>query len=251
MSIVSEAERIIKNVASAYTAASEMGATMPSEQNADNLESTIRSIPVGVAGEAMSIETIREICGYGGIPSGYTILNYIQSSGTQYIDTGFMPNQDTMATVDVQFTSKPTAHACVFGVYTAENIWWAYYRYSSDQYRAVNGSGTQKYIAYADPTIRTTLTLKKDALVVGESEVAFTTVTDFAVAVPLYLFARNRGTDVDYPASCRIYSCQIYDNGTLIRDLIPCINGSGEYGLYDKANGVFYGNAGSGTFTGA
>ena len=29
------------------------------------------------------------------LPSGYTRLEYIESTGTQYIDTGFIPNQDT------------------------------------------------------------------------------------------------------------------------------------------------------------
>ena len=29
------------------------------------------------------------------LPSGYTPLEYIKSSGTQYINTGFNPNQNT------------------------------------------------------------------------------------------------------------------------------------------------------------
>ena len=40
----------------------------------------------------------------------------------------------------------------------------------------------------------------------------------------------------------------MYDNGTLIRDFIPCKNASGVIGLWDDVNGVFYQNAGSGTF---
>lgn len=51
----------------------------------------------------------------------------------------------------------------------------------------------------------------------------------------------------DY-ANATIYSCQIYDNGTLVRDYVPCINPSGEVGLYDLVGGKFYGNAGSGVF---
>ena len=48
-----------------------------------------------------------------------------------------------------------------------------------------------------------------------------------------------------------LYSCQIYDNGTLVRDFVPCINGSGEVGLYDLVGKQFYGNAGTGVFTGS
>ena len=61
MSIQSEISRIAGNVASAYTALSAKGATMPSLRNTANLKSTIESI---TAGEPMSIETIREICGW-------------------------------------------------------------------------------------------------------------------------------------------------------------------------------------------
>jgi hypothetical protein len=45
-----------------------------------------------------------------------------------------------------------------------------------------------------------------------------------------------------------MYSCQIYDNGTLIRDYVPCITPDNEAGLYDLVNGAFYANMGSGAF---
>lgn len=44
MSIQSEINRIKNNLAAAYTAASEKGATMPSQQNSANLASTISSV---------------------------------------------------------------------------------------------------------------------------------------------------------------------------------------------------------------
>ena len=47
----------------------------------------------------------------------------------------------------------------------------------------------------------------------------------------------------------KIYSCQIYDNGSLVRDYVPCINNDGTIGLWDDVNSVFYGNAGTGSFT--
>lgn len=42
-----EVERINGNVASTYTALSEMGATMPAQQNSDNLPETVRTVPQG------------------------------------------------------------------------------------------------------------------------------------------------------------------------------------------------------------
>ena len=49
--------------------------------------------------------------------------------------------------------------------------------------------------------------------------------------------------------ACKLRSCKIYDNGTLVRDFIPCKNASGVIGLWDDVNSAFYQNAGSGTFT--
>lgn len=51
----------------------------------------------------------------------------------------------------------------------------------------------------------------------------------------------------------RLYSCKIwktitYEGTPLVRDFIPCKNASGEVGLWDDVNSVFYGNAGTGTF---
>lgn len=48
-----------------------------------------------------------------------------------------------------------------------------------------------------------------------------------------------------------LYSCKIYDNGTLARDYIPCVSPDGEYGLYDMVEEKFYSNQGTGQFTGA
>lgn len=41
-------------------------------------------------------------------------------------------------------------------------------------------------------------------------------------------------------AQCRIYSCQIYKKGVLVRDFEPAVNANGEAGLYDKVESIFY-----------
>ena len=44
-----------------------------------------------------------------GLPDGYTKLEYLQSSGTQYIDTGVYPNQDTRVVCDVELLESGRA----------------------------------------------------------------------------------------------------------------------------------------------
>ena len=67
----------------------------------------------------------------------------------------------------------------------------------------------------------------------------------------MFLFSNNNvGTAAGF-GSFKLYVCQIYDNGTLVRDFLPCINPNGAVGLYDLVGRQFYGNAGTGAFTGS
>ena len=40
------------------------------------------------------------------LPSGYTELEYIQSSGSQYINTGFIPKYDSRIVLDAEVTDS-------------------------------------------------------------------------------------------------------------------------------------------------
>lgn len=58
MSVQTEIDRISENVAATYTAAEELGADLPEEQNSDNLAETIRAIPTAeIVQETGSSET--------------------------------------------------------------------------------------------------------------------------------------------------------------------------------------------------
>lgn len=249
MSIQSEISRIAGNIASAYTALSAKGATMPSVLNTANLKSTIESIEMMTA-EAMSIETIWEICGWDyatGLPSGYTLLEYIQSTGTQYIDTGFSPNQDTRVVCKAQYTDTSGGEA-IFGCrYSTASQRYEFLMTASVFYSSYNTGGGSSTTASAG-----VLEIDKNKNTTTLNGVAFSTHTYAAFQCPcnLLLFSDHTNGTPNLQAQAKIYYFKIYDNGTLVRDFVPCINASGAYGLYDKVNKKFYGNAGSGAFTG-
>lgn len=182
------------------------------------------------------------------LPSGYTQVEYIESSGTQYVDTGIVPNQDTRIVMDVQLTSTETRHLYGARTSTSANLFFA----------ACTGStkirvdyGTTKNTHNVDSVLnRLTLDASKNGGFVGNTSSTFTSAT-FSPDIPMALFASNTaGAIVEdtYKAKMKLFSCQIYDNGTLVRDYVPCTNASGTAGLYDIVNGVFYTNAGTGTF---
>lgn len=75
------------------------------------------------------------------------------------------------------------------------------------------------------------------------------TASTFTTPATLTICKSNVVSEPNEFSSAKIYSCQIYDNDSLVRDYVPCINNDGTIGLWDDANSVFYGNAGNGTFT--
>ena len=174
-------------------------------------------------------------------------LEYIESTGMQYIDTGIKPNQNTKAVVDVQFTEFPAAHSAVFGANDTTNAWWAYYRYSDYLYRASAGGTTQKSIECTDPTVRTKITLQKGAFTVDDQTVTIPE-TDYNIDLNAYLFALNKEDAVDYPSSIKMYSCKIYDNDVLVRDYVPCRLASGVVCMYDRVSGEYAMKRGAGKF---
>lgn len=217
-------------------------------KDVSGVTATAEDVKVGttfVTSDGVLTEGTLEL-GSGG-SSLYTELLYIESTGTQYIDTGIIPNQDTRVVVDVQFSEFPTAHSTLFGSNDNTNAYWAYYRYSDNQYRAINGGTTQRKIDFADPTQRVTVSLESGLYTVGENQISFTTA-NFNNGLNMYLFALNRNNTVYYPSSNKMFSCQIYDNGILVRDYIPVRYCTGEIGLYDLVEGKFYCNAGTGEF---
>ena len=181
------------------------------------------------------------------LPDGYTQVEYIESTGTQYINTGFTPNQDTRVVCDVVFPGTTgTSGKYVFGSRTAltQNS-YTYFSYNRKYETTYN---TQDNVCYQN-LITGRFIIDKNKNVTTTNGTAYShTYANFTCPGPLYLFALNNNGSLFGGGSLSLYSCQIYDNETLVRDFIPCIDAGGEVGLYDLVNDAFYGNAGTGDF---
>lgn len=181
------------------------------------------------------------------LPDGYTQLEYIQSSGKQYVDTGFKPNQNSRVICDFEFTStteeqtifmaRQSTSANMFGVFHNTSGW--NYCYGAERIKGVTGVSI---------TDRVKLDCNKEKASVNGSVLSAGTAV-FTAPVNMTLFVRNTNGILNNYASAKLYACQAYDNGFLARDYIPCTNASGAAGLYDLVGQEFYGNAGTGSFT--
>ena len=185
-----------------------------------------------------------------GLPEGYTKLQYIESTGTQWIDTGFTPNQNTKWTINVSASSLSTNFASfgsagnMFGIYggsktyTMASLYNGEYKYFSPaQYFA-------KGIIYK-------LTLDRNVFTASFNNNTYTntyTPATFTASGTLKIFTLDAFSSVRY-GKFRMHSSKLYDNGTLVQNLIPAKNSNNVVGMYDLVTKTFFTNAGTGSFT--
>lgn len=181
------------------------------------------------------------------LPEGYTELAYIQSTGTQYIDTGFKANNNTRVVADAQFVSTSSPQVLFGGRTSAGSK--NYTLMLTDGVFRSNYNGTYTQTWSVGLTTKRTFDKNKETTTIDGTSQSYTNAT-FQCDYNLLLFALNNAGTVQWYSSVRLYSCQVYDNGTLIRDYVPCINPDGVVGLYDLVTAVFFGNSGTGQFYG-
>lgn len=182
------------------------------------------------------------------IPSGLVELEYIESTGTQYIDTGIKASKNLKVEADINITTA-SGWVMILGDYTSGSYfsWWRkdttmYAYYGSNNKTLAEQTGKRKYVANNTNNV---WSIDSSNITVSPNS------SDFSKnGGNLYLFSVNNGGNYN-KASMKLYSCKIYNNGTLVRDFIPAKRTSdSKCGLWDRVNKVFYSNAGTGTFTG-
>lgn len=181
------------------------------------------------------------------LPSGYTQIEYIQSSGTQWIDTGFKPNHNTRVVADCYLDSAASTMSA-FGAWTGTSTNAFIHAGKSDNSACVFFYGTGNTSISVPKTGRHLIDFNMNEASIDGVSASATTQT-FSCTYSMFLMAYNSAGSAANKATGKLYSCRVYDNGVMVRDFVPCTNSSGTAGLYDLVNAVFYQNAGTGTFT--
>lgn len=192
------------------------------------------------------------------IPSAYQEVEFIASSGTQHIDTGFIPNNNTRIACEIMWTEFNNSYWGGFGAATSSTsrayecyvfssyVNWNFY---SNTYGADDGLGYR-----ATVNTRYLIDANKNVFKISDTNgTVLKTITatngTFTAPYTMYLFGSHRSSSGH--GKCRFYGHTfIYDNGTLVREFVPCYRKSDNViGMWDKVNKQFYTNGGSGTFT--
>ena len=186
-----------------------------------------------------------------------TFIDYIESSGTQYVDTGITTKTGIKVEACSQLTSLASG-TYLFGARVAtasqRNDLMLYYNTSksrTEMYYYYSNNG-YNFCTDADSffSAKNTYETIDGKLVVNGTTLIEKTGTAFTSDLSMFIFCtNNNGTPNGY-SYLKLYSCKIYDGDTLVRDLKPAIVRN-QYCLYDMVESRPYFNAGTGAFTGA
>lgn len=203
------------------------------------------------------------------LPSSFQEVEYIQSSGYgrngQYIDINIYADEFTKVEMDLIFTSIAVYNPAIFGFVNALCLGLKgnnnFEMYCGRWYEAsLTATTSVRYqISSIYSTSSCSLSVNGTTYISGSGTSKNHTYT-------MFLFNRktSSGGADEHCASIKLFSTQIYNNSTLVRNFIPCyctttVTGykgstavscaSGTIGMYDLANNRFYVNSGSGTFT--
>ena len=183
-----------------------------------------------------------------------TRLEYIESTGSQWINTQVRGKVGVEAEIDVACVTmndntilgcrKDSGNTRFFVVHWANSKWgygletFTYWSPSADivtgtRYHVLNTIKSGEQSSYVNNTQKGTIGTKSSSLDTG---------------LDMYLFAANMYGSAGQQAKARIYSAKIWLDGELKRDFVPCKDENGVACLYDLVSGDYFRNGGSGSF---
>ena len=166
-------------------------------------------------------------------------VEYLESSGTQYINTGIIANPSTI--IRTKLMNLSTTVYAILGYERNGNNRFAVHNYRSSCYLVFLGA---EIMASGKLYANTLYEYEFGNFYIKDiptgNVLASTTQTENTATDYIYL-------NGNYPSKNRFYYFQAYDGNTLILDLIPVRVGQVGY-MYDKISGRLFGNSGTGDF---
>lgn len=178
-------------------------------------------------------------------------IEYLESTGTQYIDTGVLADGSVLsAEIDVdcslagQFAGAVRGHSVRsrmhFGVASGYDTIYI-------GSRATNGSAWFRTSQTSGRRV-----FRYDAQnqtgAIGSYTGALVPVAPTDTTISFWLFGRHGLNTANTFASARIYAAKLWQSGVLVRSYVPVRVGQVGY-LFDRVSGTLFGNAGTDAFT--
>ena len=192
------------------------------------------------------------------LPAGYTELEYVEGTGTQYLNTEYYPNSNTVVTVDFQLTALSMARAanqaicgvCIYpkGVATFK----CYVRKDDNKFivaigeednwdsndRIANLSRAKLVLDAQNKRVITTDAINGNGN--SKSRPGIGPGKTGTAPIGLFCYYDGGATNPKIPPQMKLYSAVFAEQGVPKRNFVPCLNESGVAGVYDTVQPKFY-----------
>lgn len=248
-----------------------------SSDNADGYSSVTVAVPGGATVEPLEVTqngTYNPPSGVngfapvtvnvsGGGDDPFALTNYIQSSGTQWIDTGYIPTLNTRIEIVAKVPNTgiinclvgvrdvadggPRAKAVIIYAGAASsniNTLYCQFSGSQDSFSGVMANFFGKKTIYR---------IKRGNYLLADGQWNYnantpSTGSSVTSTRSLYLFALHNVDSVEAPCPCFLYRARFYENDTLAMELLPWVDGNNVVCLKDTISGNLIYNSGTGDF---
>ena len=179
-------------------------------------------------------------------------VEYLESTGTQYVDAGVMP--DVLTEVDAEFElfdvttgrqlfgSRNSATSAIFAMQLQTASVATMRAGYGGAYYSAGGVASGRQIAHMD----------NSGASLGSVSITYSGTLG-APLYPMFVLALNNGGVANIGNTrLRVFAFAISQSGVLVRDYQPVRVGSGSSAvgyLFDRVSGTLFGNAGTGAFT--
>lgn len=176
---------------------------------------------------------------------------YIQSDGTQFVNTGYHVKETTRLEIDYQLISFVGQDRIFCGDGFDNTIAVEFYvqgtATNSGTLAFIYGNPYQTASKVATATLdrtKASIDFEKGVCTIGTSKATLNKsyITGQASGgVPVALFGKNTkaaGDVADYRATMKLYGFKVYESDVLVHDYVPAKK-DGEVGLYDEVGGGF------------
>lgn len=172
--------------------------------------------------------------------SDYNVVEYIESTGTQYIDTGLIMEKSTTMRMEIS------------AQLTSNGNWAGVNGYMQHQASLGGGSKGLFVVDYNGNTHIENVYFNNTLKYTQDWTSAYSGANNKVAVIGMGDKNNTWWTNISanrYAQVGKWYYIKVYRSGTLVRDYVPCVrNSDGVAGLYDKVENKFYTNSGTGSF---
>lgn len=178
------------------------------------------------------------------LPADYTGLEFIEGTGTQYIDTGIKPEENISINLTFSLIAEPVGETAILGAEWSNSGFFLSYIPGSFV-RWHNGGWVD--IALSSINQLNLVKIAAGSIDLNGERKTFIPTTMYP-NTSIFIFATGDGAGEIWRGHLKLYSCKIFSNNEIKREYIPSKNPHGEVGLYDAVSQRFFPNAGTGAF---